>query len=178
VLNCSAPFSGTVDFSEFDKHWHSNPKLPDAVPCVTSYYVRRWGLCLAHSKRERLDKSKKYRVEIKTKIFDGFLRYGDCVLEGQSEETILLSSYLCHPSLANNELSGPLALVALYKKLSKLKNRYFTYRFSINPETIGAITFLAEQKNRISKTFVPEWSLLASGVLLAKFRLSKVASTG
>lgn len=143
VLNFSEPFSDTLSYDELESHLYTNKALPEAVPYVTSYYSRRWGFCLSDIQKNSLDKNKKYKVNIDTEIYDGALRYGDYTLTGQSNKTILLTSYLCHPSLANNELSGPLALVSLYNQLSKLKDRYYTYRFVLVPETIGSITFLA-----------------------------------
>lgn len=148
VLNFSEPFSGIVDYETLEKHLYVDETLPDAIPYVTSYYVRRWGLCLSKKQKEALDKTKKYKVDIDTKIFDGALRYGDYTLKGKSKETVLLSTDLCHPSLANNELSGPLALVWLYDYLSNLKDRHYTYRFLIIPETIGSITFLANSSSK------------------------------
>lgn len=142
VLNFSQPFNGILTFKELEPHLYSIPNLPNAVPYVTSYYVKRWGLCISQKQKKKLRKDIKYKVEIDTNIYDGFLRYGDYTLKGESSKTILLSSYLCHPSLANNELSGPLALAALYKKISQIKKRYFTYRFLLIPETIGSISFL------------------------------------
>jgi aminopeptidase-like protein len=159
VLNFSEPFSGYVDFDELDKHLFSDPSFPEVVPYVTSYYVRRWGLCLSDRKRQALKKNIKYRVEIDTEIYDGYLRYGEAVLKGKSEKTVLLSSYLCHPSLANNELSGPLSLVGLYKKIAAKKERFYTYRFLFIPETIGSITFLA-------KTPKEELEKIESGIVL------------
>jgi aminopeptidase-like protein len=143
VLNFSEPFKGILSYEELESHLYSEPNLPDAVPYVTSYYASRWGLCISDNKKQKLRKDIKYIVEIDTKKYNGALTYGDYILRGQSEQTILISSYLCHPSLANNELSGPLSLVSLYKKLLKMKNRYFTYRFIIVPETIGSISFLS-----------------------------------
>lgn len=143
VLNFSQPFKGEVTYDKLEQHLYSNKEFPEAIPYVTSYYNRRWGLCISHKQKLSLKRDKKYKVNIDTEIYDGALRYGDCTLEGESDQTILISTYLCHPSLANNELSGPLAWVALYQKLSKLKHRRFTYRFIIIPETIGSIAFLA-----------------------------------
>ena len=93
----------------------------------------------------KVKKNKKYIVNIDTEIYKGSLRYGDFLLKGKSKKTILISTNLCHPSLANNELSGPLVWVSLYEKLSKLKNRYFSYRFVIIPETIGSIAFFSKK---------------------------------
>ena len=143
VLNFSQAFNGEVTYDELEQHLYSNKEFPEAIPYVTSYYNRRWGLCISEKQKLSLKRDKKYKVNIDTEIYDGALRYGDCLLEGESDQTILISTYLCHPSLANNELSGPLAWVALYQKLSKLKRRRFTYRFIIIPETIGSIAFLA-----------------------------------
>jgi len=144
VLNFSEPFSGVVTYQELEEHLYSDPSFPEAVPYVTSYYVPRWGLCISDKQRKSLRTDINYVVDIKTKKFDGFLRYGEYFLRGETTETILLTTYLCHPSLANNELSGPLALAAIYDKLKNQKNRKFSYRFVIIPETIGSISFLAQ----------------------------------
>ncbi len=148
VLNFSEPYSGLVSYKELNKHLYSNKNLPNAVPYVTSYYKNNWGLCISHNKRKKLNKKIKYKVKIKTKKKDGFLKYGSYFLKGKSNETIIITSYLCHPSMANNELSGPLAMVELYKKLLNLKKRHFNYHFLIWPETIGAISFLANTKKK------------------------------
>ncbi len=151
VLNFSEPFSGVVTFDELEKHLYSDPSYPEAIPYVTSYYVPKWGLCISDKQRKKLRTDVNYIVDIKTKKFDGYLRYGDYLLKGETEKTILLTSYLCHPSLANNELSGPLALASLYKKLESLENRKYSYRFVIFPETIGSISFIANtQSNELS----------------------------
>jgi len=159
ILNFSEPFSGTVSFDELDKHLYSNPDYPEAIPYVTSYYKPKWGLCLSENQRKSLRRDINYIVDIKTRKFNGYLRYGDYTLKGKSAETILLSSYLCHPSLANNELSGPLVLVSLYKKLAALQNRKYNYRFLILPETIGSISFLANSTSE-------ELSNITAGLVL------------
>ena len=84
-----------------------------------------------------------YRVIIDTEKKDGYLNYGICELPGNTEENFIISTYLCHPSMANNELSGPLAMLHIYKQLSLIKNRKFNYRFIVVPETIGSISYLA-----------------------------------
>lgn len=154
VLNFSEPYSGLVSYEELNKHLFSNKNLPDSVPYVTSYYKNNWGLCISHNKRKKLHKKIRYRVNIKTKKKDGFLKYGSYFLKGKSNKTIIITSYLCHPSMANNELSGPLAMTALYKKLLNLKKRHFNYHFLIWPETIGAIAYLANsKKNDLNNIF-------------------------
>lgn len=146
VVNFSEPYSGLVNYEKLNNHLFSNENLPNAVPYVTSYYKNNWGLCISHNKRKKLNKKIRYKVNIKTKKKNGFLKYGSCFLKGKSKETIIITSYLCHPSMANNELSGPLAMVALYKKLLNLNKRHFNYHFLIWPETIGAIAYLANSK--------------------------------
>ena len=148
IVNFSEPYSGIVSYKELNKHLFSNKDFPDAVPYVTSYYKNNWGFCISYNKRKKLNKKIRYRVDIKTKKKDGFLKYGSCFLKGKSNETIIITSYLCHPSMANNELSGPLAIVALYNKLINLKKRHFNYHFLIWPETIGAIAYLANSKKK------------------------------
>ena len=159
VLNFSRPYTGVLTFEELKSHLYSDPNLPEAIPYVTSYYVPRWGLCISDRQKQALRKDIKYVVDIDTQTFDGALRYGDCTLKGKSEETILITSYLCHPSLANNELSGPLALASIYDKISTLENRHYTYRFIVVPETIGSISFL-------SNTPSIELDKIAAGIVL------------
>ena len=94
VLNFSEPFSGIVNFDELNQHLYSIPDIPEAVPYVTSYYKSRWGLCITENKRKTLRKDINYIVDIKTKKYDGHLRYGDCLLEGDTDDTFLITSYL------------------------------------------------------------------------------------
>lgn len=144
LLNYSAPFSGTISREKLDEHLFSIPELPDAIPYVTSYYKERWGFCLPHSVREQLPDGE-YQVEIATEFRDGYLTYSDATLEGeQPQREVLISTYTCHPSLANNELSGPLVSLLLFKRLQRWSKRRLSYRFVFIPETIGSIAYLAE----------------------------------
>lgn len=142
VLNFSEPFSGVVDLEELNSHLYSLPERPNTIPYVTSYYEPRWGLCLSDNQRQSL-KQGKYRVEIDVTKEAGFLEYYTHFLPATnpSRETILLSSYLCHPSMGNNELSGPLAMISIYRLLLR-RNRSANYLFYLGPETIGALCFL------------------------------------
>lgn len=143
VLGYAAPVDQVVSRDELDAHLYSLPNMPDTIPYVTSYYQERWGFCLTQNQRDSL-KDTHYRVVIKSKIFDGKLTYGDVVLPGESKKEILFSTYICHPSLANNELSGPVVTMALINMLKKLPRRKYTYRFIFVPETIGSICYLAK----------------------------------
>ncbi len=141
LVNYSIPFTGTVGLAELNKHLYSLPDLPDAIPYITSYYKERWGFCISENERQRLSQGD-YQVVIDSKLFDGSLTIGEAFLQGESDEEVLISSYSCHPSMANNELSGPLVLAFLYKRLAQVKNRRLSYRFVLLPETIGAIAYL------------------------------------
>jgi aminopeptidase-like protein len=142
LVNYSAPFRGTVSRQELDAHLHSRPDLPDAIPYVTSYYEPRWGFCLSERERKALPEGN-YDVVVDTALVDGGLTISEAVLPGVGQDEVLISSYTCHPSLANNELSGPLAAAFLYRRLAAWPQRRFTYRFVFAPETIGAIAFLS-----------------------------------
>ena len=144
VVNYSAPFVGELGYAELLPHLHYNESLPDAIPYYTSYYKRQWGFCISYRTFLSLPKIGKYKVCIKSTLSKGSLTYGQAVLKGEESEEIIFSSYLCHPSMANNELSGPLALCFLYQYLSTTPNRRYTYRFILAPETIGVIAFLSK----------------------------------
>jgi len=141
VMGYSVPFSGKLTKSELSNHIHTLPNRPDAIPYVTSYYNRNWGFCVSHAKWHAMPEGE-YQVEIKSSLKPGFLNYGELVIRGESSEEILLSTNICHPSLANNELSGPIVTTFLAKNLMQQKN-YYTYRIVYVPETIGAIVYLS-----------------------------------
>ena len=141
VVNYSEPVDTVLPLDELKNHLYTNPKVPYAILYVTSYYDRKWGFCIPFNKYNKLPRGN-YHAYIDSKFTQGNLYYGQTVLEGSSKKEILLTSYLCHPSLANNELSGPLVLTALYNRIKRWSTRFYTYRFLINPETIGSISYL------------------------------------
>ena len=150
VVGYSTPVNKTVSFRELDKHLFSIPKLPSAIPYITSYHKKMWGFCLSENQRKKINKKKKYKVFIKSSHFNGELNYGEIYLKGKSKEEILFSTNVCHPSLANNELSGPVIALAVAKYLKKLK-RNFSYRIVFVPETIGALVFLKKNQKNLKK---------------------------
>ena len=150
VVNYSSPVNKIMRLSQLNKHLYSIKKDPKIIPYVTSYYKKNFGFCMEHRKRQKLKKLD-YQVVIDSKFVNGNVVNGISEIKGKTKKTILISSYLCHPSMANNELSGPLTLVGLYNKIKKWKNRQYNYLFLINPETIGSICFLSSHKEFLKK---------------------------
>jgi aminopeptidase-like protein len=158
LVSYSEPVDTTMDWEELKGHLHFNSELPDAIPYVTSYYKKRWGFCISKNEYDRLPKSGSYKVFIDSELKDGSMTYGEIILPGPTQEEIFFSTYVCHPSMANNELSGPLVQALLYQKIAALPHRKYTYRFVFIPETIGAIAYLSEHgmtmKERVKAGYV------------------------
>lgn len=142
IVNYSLSIDKKLSLEELKNYLHTIPNQPEAIPYVISYYKPRWGFCLSHKQYERLEAGQ-YHAYIDSELYDGELNYAHAILPGESDEEIMISTYVDHPSLANNELSGPITAAFLYQRLSKWKKRYFTYRFVFVPETIGSIAYLA-----------------------------------
>ena len=157
LLGYSAPFKGKLDLQELKTHLYSLPEQPELIPYLTSYYRERWGFCISDNLLQSL-KTGEYEVLVDSELnSNGSLTYGDLLLPGESKNEIMFSTYICHPSLANNELSGPLVTSFIYAALKEKKLKY-SYRFVFIPETIGSIYYLskhgAELKQNLKAGFV------------------------
>ncbi|MBZ0089487.1 MAG: DUF4910 domain-containing protein, partial [Thermoanaerobaculia bacterium] len=150
LLNYSAPFRGRLPLAELRGHLFSRPDRPDAIPYRTSYYKEAWGFCLPQREVEALAAGE-YEVVVDTELFDGALSYGELALPGQWEEEVLLVTHTCHPSLANDNLSGLVVMAALAAELAGRPRRQLSYRFLFAPGTIGAITWLARNEAKTAK---------------------------
>ena len=162
VVGYSTPINKVIDYDELQEHLYSLPEQPDAIPYITSYYKERWGFCITQKEREQLT-SGEYRVFIDSELSNGSLTYGELIIPGESEKEIFISSYLCHPSMANNELSGPVVSTFLAKWISELDNRKYTYRIIIIPETIGSITYLSRNYQSLQRNVVAGFNVTCIG---------------
>lgn len=161
VVGYSVPVDRYVTLEELQQHLHSIDELPDAIPYVTSYYEERWGFCLAHNQRMTLTDGT-YRVVIDSDLKHGFLTYGELLLPGASPKEVFVSTYICHPSMANNELSGPVVSTFLAKWLASCPRRY-TYRIIFVPETIGSITYLSRHLSQLKEKVIAGFNVTCVG---------------
>lgn len=141
VINYSESIDCRMDLQELSEHIYVS-EVEDAIPYVTSYYKKRYGFCMTNRQKKML-KPGNYHAYIDSEFKKGRLIVGEVILPGKSSKEILISSYLCHPSMANNELSGPLVQAMLYQMIKQWPDRKYSYRFVINPETIGSIAYLS-----------------------------------
>ena len=148
VLNYSKKISKWSYLKDVKKNIFYLKNLPSAIPYVTSYYKKKWGFCLSYNDYKKLDKSKKFYFKINSKFEKGFMNYGEAYIQGRTRKEILLTSYICHPSMANNELSGPAVLTFLANWIFK-KKRNFSYRVIFIPETIGSIAFISKNYKKL-----------------------------
>ena len=152
VVNYSVPFRGRLKLADLRPHLHTLPDRPELVPYRTSYYDETWGFCLSQRHLDALPDGE-YDVCVDSSLAPGSLSYGELVLPGSTDEEILISTHVCHPSLCDDNLSGVAVSVALARSFSRAgaTKRRYTMRFIYAPGTIGAITWLARNRSRVSK---------------------------
>lgn len=148
VLNYSIPVSKKMNLEELKRHLFTLPEHPDWIPYRTSYYKENWGFCITYNQFKKL-REDKYHVVIDSKLEKGHLNYGELYLKGKIKDEVLISTYLCHPSLCNDNLSG-VALTTYLALLLKNMDLKCSYRFLFIPETIGSITWLSRNEDKVS----------------------------
>ena len=150
ILGYSTPIDMIISKEELLEHVYTQPEQPEWIPYVTSYYKERWGFCMSENQKKALTDSE-YHIVIKSTLAPGSLTYGDLLIPGETEDEILFSTYLCHPSMANNELSGPVLQTEIIKYIKQLPKHRYSYRFVFCPETIGSITYLSRNVETLKK---------------------------
>jgi aminopeptidase-like protein len=149
LVSYSVPVRAKMSLAELRPHLHSLPDHPDWIPYRTSYYSEAWGFCVPHRLLETLQEGE-YEVVIDSTLSAGSLTYGECVLPGETEREIVLYTHICHPSLANDNVSG-MSLVTMLARALRAERRRFTYRIVYAPATIGSITWLARNEARLDR---------------------------
>lgn len=157
VLGYSVSVDEYVDLETLKKYIYTEVNQPEVIPYVTSYYKERFGFCMSENQKNSLEEDT-YHMYIDSDLKEGVLNYGELLIKGKSEEEILISTYVCHPSMANNECSGPALTMALIDYVKTLKNPRYSYRFLFVPESIGSISYMSrhleEMKKNIKAIFV------------------------
>ncbi len=152
-----------IDLKDLKKNIHVLDKIPNAIPYVTSYYKKNWGFCMSKNMLNKLPKGK-YLANIQSEFKNGYMNGAHAIIKGKTKKEIFFTSYICHPSMANNELSGPILLNALLKYLKEnYKKPYYTYRFVLMPETIGSIAYLSKYHKYLKKNVIAAFSLTCVG---------------
>ncbi|WP_289025423.1 DUF4910 domain-containing protein [uncultured Phascolarctobacterium sp.] len=162
VVGYSLPVDKFVDLQELKSVVYTQPDQPDAIPYVTSYYKECYGFCMSQNQLDKLPEDT-YHIVIDSELKEGSLTYGEIIIPGDTEEEVFLSTYICHPSMANNELSGPVVATFLAKWLNLLVKRRYTYRIIFIPETIGAITYLSKNLQYLKEHVIAGFNLSCVG---------------
>jgi aminopeptidase-like protein len=152
VMGYSTPVNMVISAEQLEKHLYSLPEMPNAIPYVTSYYAPNWGFCVAENERDKFSQGF-FTVFIDSTLTPGYLNYGEVLIPGETNEEILLSTYICHPSMANNELSGPVVLSKIAQHLQAQERLKYSYRIIFSVETIGAVYYLSKNLDHL-KEFV------------------------
>jgi len=168
LVGYSVPTKKTVKKKELLKSLYFYKNQPSAIPYITSYYKRRWGFCVTFNEFKKIKKkyseNDSFKIVIKSSLNNkGHLNFGELILKGQSKQEILISTYICHPSMANNELSGPMVSMGLIDYFSKKKYLKKTIRFIFIPETIGSIAYLNKNIKNLKQNVIAGYNLTCIG---------------
>ena len=163
VVGYSVPFEGCLTLEELKPHLYTLPEHPDVIPYATSYYQKTWGFCLPHSILLSM-KDTVYQVKIDSILSPGSLTYGELFIQGQTQKEVLLSTYICHPSMANDNLSGPVIAAYLAKYLLESPEKpLLSHRILFLPETIGSIAYLSFHHEHLKNNVIAGYVLTCLG---------------
>ena len=162
LVGYSQPINKILNYKSLKKHLYSLKSQPNAIPYITSYYKKDWGFCISH-KEKKLFKKGKYKVVIDSNFKKGNLKYGEIYFKGKKNKEILISTNICHPSMGNNETSGPVVSLALAKWIKKKKNKNYSYRILFLPETIGALGYLKKNIKKLKQNLIAGFQIVCVG---------------
>ena len=163
LLGYSSAVKKKLYLKQFISKLHFHKKQPNAIPYVTSYYKKNWGFCLTYNQFKKMRLKEKYEIFVNTRFKKGFLNCAEIYIPGNSKKEILFSTYICHPSMANNELSGPMISIFLSNWIDAIKDRKWSYRFIFVPETIGSIAYLSKNFKKLKKNVIAGYVLTCLG---------------
>ena len=167
VIGYSQPKKKIISKDELLKKIFTLPNQPNAIPYITSYYKKRWGFCITHNDKKliqkRYKKNDKFKICIESKFKKGKLVYGEYLIKGKSNQEILISTYMCHPSMANDNLSGIIVAMSLISHFKKIKDLKKTIRFIFIPETIGSIAYINENLSELKSKVIGGYNLSCIG---------------
>jgi aminopeptidase-like protein len=161
LVGYSEPISGKYSRDQLEPYLHSIEDQPDAIPYLTSYYKKSWGFCMSHNDKKSLPEGE-YTVKIDSEFSTGGINYGEVLVSGSSRREVFFSTYICHPSMANNELSGPVLAVALARYVQSM-DPFYSYRFVFLPETIGAIAYVEQHLSELKERMLAGYVLTCVG---------------
>lgn len=163
VVGYSTPIDAVMSRDELLPYIYTQPDQPDLIPYVTSYYKERWGFCMSQNEKDALPDGQ-YKVVIASELFDGELLVFHDRIQGESDQEIFFSSYICHPSMVNNELSGPVVATALNRFIKEeIKSPHYSYRFVLVPETIGSIAYMSRHLDEMKANIFCGFNLSCVG---------------
>ena len=150
IVGYSTPIDKWLELKDIMEYIYTQPEQPDVIPYVTSYYRENTGFCMSENMRKNL-KQGKYHLFIDSEFQTGSLTYADLIMPGRCEQEVMICTYICHPSMANDNCSGLALLASLIKYIADIPNRKYTYRFVVQPETIGAIAYITDHREALKK---------------------------
>ena len=163
IVNYSIPVKKVLDLKVLKKNLYFDKKIKNAIPYITSYYKQNWGFCISKKEFNSLPRGK-YKILINSSFKKGYMNGAELIIPGKSKYEIFFSSYICHPSMANNELSGPILLNSIAKYIGQnFEKNYYTYRFVLLPETIGSIAYLSKNYKKLKKNVIAAYNLSCVG---------------
>lgn len=162
IMGYSTPVNEWMNWEDLESHIYTIPNHPDWIPYVTSYYKERFGFCMTENQKQLLAGGR-YHVIIDSELKDGSLTYGEVLLKGKSDKEIFITTYTCHPSLANNECSGPALATFIIQFIKSIPNRNYSYRILFGPETIGALAYLHENLDQLKQNVIAGFNLSCVG---------------